>query len=246
MKARDLILAIGLATALVLGACNKAEPTPEPAVSLPEGDVSGPGGVLQGGNRLALGLFKLEETGHAVRPEQAARLLPLWKVIQSGSLQGAAETEAVLKQIEGVLDEEQLAAIEGMDLTFQEMGTWMQSPAAQALGIEMPTRPEGQDAGAGAAGDAGAAGRLGGGGFQNMTEEQRTQLRQEFQNMSAEQRATRMAEQGVQLPEGGAPGGGRGGLGGGQGDQPGGFAGRGGDNFLVDPLIDLLGARAAE
>jgi hypothetical protein len=238
MKARYVLLSIALVTALLLGACKQAEPTPEP-VGLPEGEVGGPGGVLQGTSRLALATFRLEDTEYAVTPDQAAKLLPLWKAIQSGSLQGTAETEAVLKQIEGVLDEDQLAAIEGMELTFQEIGTWMQSPAAQALGIEMPARPEG--------GEAGSAGRPGGGAFQNMTEEQRNQFRQEFQNMSPEQRATRMAEMGIQRTEGSAPGDGPGGFGGGgQGGRPGGFAGRGGGNFLVDPLIELLTGRAAE
>jgi len=237
MKARYVLLAIGLVAALLLGACKQAEPTPVP-VALPDGETGGPGGVLQGTTGLAMGTFRLEETENAVTPEQAAKLLPLWKVIQSGSLQGSAETEAVLKQIEGVFDDDQLAAIEEMELTFQDIGTWMQSPAAKALGIEMPAASEG--------GDTGTSERPGGGAFQNMTEEQRNQFRQEFQNLSPEQRATRMAEMGIQRPEGGAPPSGPGGFGDGQGGRPGGFGGRGGDSFLVEPLIELLTERAAE
>jgi hypothetical protein len=84
------------------------------------------------------------------------------------------------------------------------------------------------------------AGQGGGGPFQNMTEEQRNQFRQEMQNMTQEQRATRLAEMGVQRPEGaGRPGGGGGG-------RPGGFGARGGANTLLEPLIELLGERAAE
>jgi hypothetical protein len=183
---------------------------------------------LQGVTGLALGTLKLEGTEHAVTPDQAAEMLPLWQVIQGGSLQGAAETEAVLNQIEGVMTEGQLAAIDEMGLTFQDVGTWMESPPAKALGIEMPARPEGQGAGPG------------GGAFQNMTEEQRNQFRQEMQNMTQEQRATRMAEMGFERPEGGA------GPGGGAGARPGGFGGRAGGNFLVGPLIELLTERAAE
>ena len=76
-----------------------------------------------------------------------------------------------------------------------------------------------------------------------MTEEQRNQFRQEMQNMTPEQRATRLAEMGVELPEGGGQGGGPGG---GFGGRQGGFAARGGGNFLVDPLIELLSERAVE
>jgi len=234
MRVRYVVWVVTLIAALALAACNKAEPTPESAIVLPEGEMAGPQGSLQGATRLALGLLQLEGTEQAVTAEQAGEMLPLWKAIQGGALQGTAETEAVLKQIDGVLDEDQSAAIEGMELTFQDLQAWMESPAAQALGIEMPSRPEGQ-----------VAGPDDGGAFPNMTEEQRTQFRQEFQNMSAEERATRMAEMGVQSPEGGAPGGGPGGFGGGEGGRPGG-SGRGGENFLLDPLIELLEARAAE
>lgn len=228
MKTRNTLLAmIALVTALVLGACKQAEPMLEP-LALPEGEIGGPRGKLQGATALALGTFKLEETDYAVTPEQAAKLLPLWKMIQSGSLQGTAETEAVLKQIEGVWDEDQTAAIEGMELTFQDVGTWMQSPAAQELGMEMPSRPDAEDAGTGE--------RPGGGAFPNMTEEQRNQFRQEFQNLSPEQRATRTAEMGFQRSEGG----------GGPGGGAGGFGARGGGNFLVEPLIEFLSERAAE
>jgi hypothetical protein len=227
VKARYVLLVVVLVAAVALVACSKADPTPGPVVELPEGKVAGPQGSLPGATGLALGTLKLEGTEHAVTPEQAAKMLPLWKVIQGGSLQGAAETEAVLKQIEAVMDEGQLAAVEGMELTMQDIGIWMESPSAKALGIEMPTR---------------AFGQAGGGVFQNMTEEQRNQLRQELQNMTAEQRATRMAEMGIQRPEGG----GQAGPGGGAGGRPGGFGGRAGGNVLLDPLIELLSERAAE
>jgi hypothetical protein len=227
VKARTIWIAVALVATLVLGACGKAGPTPEPEIVLPEGEAAGPGGGLQGATGLALGTLRLEGTEHAVTPAQAAEMLPLWKAIQGGSLQGAAETQAVVKQIEGLLNEGQLAAIDGMELTFQDIGTWMESPSAKALGIEMPAPPEGQGAGPG------------GGAFQNMTEEQRTQFRQEMQNMTLEQRATRLAEMGIERPEGGGQGGAPGG-------RPGGFGARGGGNLLVDPLVELLSERAAE
>jgi hypothetical protein len=235
MKIKNMLFVVIAVTVLASGACNKAESTPEAAVALPEGETVGPGGSLQGATGLALGTLKLEGTEHAVTPAQAAEMLPLWKAIQGGSLQGAAETEAVLKQIQGLMDEGQLAAIDEMSLSSEDVGTWMQSPAAQALGVEMPARP--------GEGEADQGQPPGGRGLPgNMNDEQRSQLRQEFENMTDEQRATRMAEMGFERPEGGAPGG----FEGGQGGRPGGFAGRGGGSFLVGPLIELLTERAAE
>ena len=73
-----------------------------------------------------------------------------------------------------------------------------------------------------------------------MSEEERTKMREELQNLSQEERATRMAEMGVQRPEGG---------GGGfdPNNRPGGRAGgAGGLKLLFRPLIDLLTERAAQ
>jgi len=223
MKTRYVLFALLSALAVLLIGCAKQEPTPEPAAA-PVDDVTGPPGELQGATGLALATLRLEGTENAVTPAQASELLPLWKAIQGGSLQGQAETDAVLKQIEGKLTEPQRAAIDAMGLTFQDIGTWMQEQ-----GIEMPTRPAGQGAP---------------GAFQNMTAEslsaeERTKLREEFQNMTQEQRATRTAEMGVQRPGGGGQRGAPG--------APGGFGGRaGGSDFLLGPLIELLTKRAAE
>jgi hypothetical protein len=222
MKARYILMVVVLVATLALAACNKAEPTPEPLL-VPEGEVTGPRGSLQGITGLALGTLKLEGTEYAVTPEQAAAMLPLWRAVQGGTLQGAAETEAVLKQIEGVLDEDQLAAIDGMELTFRDIGAWMEEQ-----GIEMPAPPGGREGGQG-----------GGGAFADMTEEERNRFRQEMQNMTPEQRATRLAEMGIELPEGGVQGGRPGG-------GVGGFGVRGGGNVLLDPLVELLGERAGE
>jgi hypothetical protein len=139
-------------------------------------------------NRLALGTLELEDGGDAVTAAQAAELLPLWQVIQGGSLKSDAETEAVLEQIEGKMTEPQLAAIEAMGLTFEDMQAWMQEQ-----GIEIPARPEGRQGGLGAFGD--------------LSEEERAQMREQLQ--TPEERAMRMAEMGVQRPEGaeGRPGG---------------------------------------
>ena len=219
MKVKSLFWILAFALAVSVVGCQKqgAEPVADADVAAPSTNERG--GGMDATNELVLGTLKLEGSGEAVTPAQAAKLLPLWQIVQSGSLQGAAEMEAVLKQIKGAMTEPQLTAIEGMALTFQDIQAWMQEQ-----GIEMPARPEGQQGGAGA--------------FQNMSEEERAKMREEFQNMSDEQRATRMAELGFQRPEGG-----------GQGGAPGGGMTRGGGgqfNVLLDPLIGLLTERAAQ
>ena len=77
-------------------------------------------------SQIALGTFLLEGTETAVTSEQAKALLPLWQVIVSGSLESTAETDAVLKQIEGAMTPAQVSAIAAMQLTAEDMRTWAQ------------------------------------------------------------------------------------------------------------------------
>jgi hypothetical protein len=143
-------------------------------------------GALPASTQLALGIVQLDGTENAVTPEQAKALLPLWQVIQSGSLQSDAETNAVVEQIEGSMTAEQLSAIAEMQLTFEDMGTWMQE-----RGLNFG-RPQGGEGGQDAFGDltederaamratrqAGGEGGFGPGGvFANMSEEERASLR---------------------------------------------------------------------
>jgi hypothetical protein len=218
MKHNRVWWTLGIALAVVLVGCRSAEPTaaPDAGAAYPQPG-TGAMGSLVGVNGLALGTLRLEDTEDAVTPQQAVELLPLWQMIGSGSLQGDAETQAVLKQIEGAMTESQRAAIDGMGSTSNDMQAWM-----EGQGIEMPARPE--------------AGPGGGGAFQNMSEDERARMREQFQNMSAEERATRMAELGLQRPGGqevdpnAMPN--RGGV-----RQP---------NVLLGPLIELLKERAAQ
>jgi hypothetical protein len=74
--------------------------------------------------QLALGLFKLEETSAPLSPEQAAALLPLWKAYRSltnSDTSSPQELNALLKQIQEALSDEQLQAIAGMQLTGQDL-----------------------------------------------------------------------------------------------------------------------------
>ena len=89
---------VGVLLALAGCAQEEAAPANEVVVGAPD---MADGGGLDTMTRLALGTLKLEDTGNAVSAGQAAELLPLWKMLQSGTLQGDAESNAIVKQIEG-------------------------------------------------------------------------------------------------------------------------------------------------
>lgn len=209
-----LILAV-----VVLTGCSQRADDPAESSS-PAGGPAAPGQPdgLDPTNQLVLGTLKLEGTADAVTPGQAAELLPLWQMIDGGSLEGDVETQTVLKQIEAKMSDAQRAAIEAMALTAEHVTDW-----AEAQGIEMQAPPADQGGGPGA--------------LQNLSEDERAKMREELQNMTAEERATRTAELGIQRPEGGQ--------GSSAGAPSGRAAGGGRFNVLLTPLIDLLAERAA-
>ena len=187
--------------------------------------------ALPASSQLALGTFLLEGTENAVSSEQAQALLPLWQVIESGSLKSEGETAAVLKQIEGAMKQEQLEAIAAMQLTFEDMGAWAQE---QGVILGGP--------GGGAGGSAppeGMAPPDGGG----------------EEEMEAMRAARESGEGGFAPPEGMAPPDGRG-----QEDReamrataeasgmtrPGGAGGMGGGQLaaLAGPLVEMLSSLA--
>lgn len=222
---RTLLLSLMVVAMLVVGGCGAKEAAQgetggaaAPADTASDENGLGDFAGMNDTNLLVMGTLRLEGTGDAVTPEQAGKLLPLWSALQSGALRGTAESDAVLKQIRGQMTEEQLAAIDAMGLTADAWRTWLQE---QGLGGGLG---EGQ-------GPEGAPGP-----FASMSEEERAEMREQFQSMTADERATAMAERGIEGPAGGAGRGGQGGAGG--------FAGSG--NPLLRPLIDLLTERAAE
>jgi len=219
---------------LLLSACQKAQTVQTAdggAVSVPasEGKADAvPNPELDNVNRLAVGTLKLEGSDNAVTPQQAAKLLPLWTLIQGGTLTSDAETNAVVKQIEGQMTETQLAAIDALGLTLEDMTTWMQEQ-----GIEMA-------APGGALGDGQGAPAA----MPELSEQERTQMRERFENISEEERAKAMAEGGFRRPEGAPddwttdgqpPAGARQRIGGVRGG-----------NVMLQPLIVLLTERASQ
>jgi len=217
---------------MVLVGCGGEQATPAPA---DEGggeaytsavlDASYPD-ALNVGNQLALGTMQLEETGSAVTSEQAAALLPLWQALQGG-VTAQAEVNAVLKQVEGTMTQEQLEAIAAMQLTQEDLRAWMQE---QGLGMG-----GGQGQGGGGqelSSEDRATRQAERGGGEGMPPEMATR-RAEMESMSEEEREAlrATAEAGGMLP-GGA----------------GGRAGGGSGQFIIllNPLIELLTQRTAE
>jgi len=109
--------------------------------------------------RLAIGTLELEDTELAVTAEQAKTLLPLWKAVKSLSSSDTAtqaEIQAIYDQIQESMSAEQIAAIEAMEMTQEEMTSLMSK-----LGIEV--------------------GQFGGAGMANLTEDQRATQIAQFQ-----------------------------------------------------------------
>lgn len=152
MKKHTMIISILLLSAVLLSACssNGVESAAEAAsevlaevgtqveetqsgaqagASETESDFSMPSAM-----QLALGTFMLEETDYAIDADQAQEILVLWKAVRSlteSETTAAEEIEAVLNQIGDSMTAEQMAAIEAMELSFQDMGA-----IAERLGLE--------------------------------------------------------------------------------------------------------------
>lgn len=74
--------------------------------------------------KLALGTFKLDKTNYPVDAAEATQLLFLWKGMRNLSQEQSVATEEVqglIKQIQDTMKPEQISAINGMNLTFQDI-----------------------------------------------------------------------------------------------------------------------------
>ena len=128
MNKKTITLFVIFILAITLAACGSSEettnangdenPTRETPLSL----------------QLMLGTVLLDKTDHAISAEQAAELLPLWKVLNtlSGSDRAAqAEVDAVITSLQDTMTAEQMAAIKGMELTMADSAEVM-----EILGID--------------------------------------------------------------------------------------------------------------
>ena len=221
-----LILALAIT---ILAGCGgeQAAPVDEGGSETPSSavlDTSYPN-ALDVSGQLVLGILRLEETENAVTPKQATALLPLWQALRGG-VTAQAEVNAVLKQIEGTMTPEQLAAVAAMQLTQDDLRAWMEEQGL-GMGGGFPGRGEGQEVSPEVRATRQA--EFGGG---EMPPEMATR-RAQFENMSEEELAALRA---TAQAGGGMPGG------------PGSRGGTGGREFIIllNPLIELLEARAGE
>jgi hypothetical protein len=235
MKSWHILVSL-LLVAGALTACGGAQATePEEAAAIDyRSDAldTSFAGALDVSNQLALGTLELEETEHAVTPEQAKTLLPLWQALQGG-VTAQDEIGAVLRGIEGAMTEGQLATIARMQLTQDDMQAWTEEHGLRAGGA-FPAGDDMSEAEREAA-RATRQAEFGGeavGPAGELPPEMAT-LRAQFETMSQEEReamrATAQAGGGLSGSRAGAPG------------APGG-AGRVG--VLLRPLIQMLMERA--
>ncbi len=134
---KKLLLIPLIAAALALSACGAQPTAPSPASA-----------EMPLSSQLLIGSLKLDGTGQQITAEQAATLLPLWKLLKTLSSSDTAasqEVEALTKQINDAMAPEQLDAIAAMALTPQDMFTLMQDLGIEAefQGNGAGQRPEG-------------------------------------------------------------------------------------------------------
>lgn len=123
-----------------LAATGIADPTPAalanpaaPAAPAPQSTAARPpldtayADALSERNQLALGILLLPDSLAAVTADQAQTMLPLWQLLlnlQGSGTAADAEVSAVLRSIEDSLTNEQIAAIQAMQLTQADLQAW--------------------------------------------------------------------------------------------------------------------------
>lgn len=183
--------------------------------------------------KLAIGTLSLEGTGNAVTAEQAKDLLPLWKAVKMMSASNSAspqEIDALYKQIQETMTEQQVQAIKDMSMKPEDTQALMEK-----YGVKMPQMS------------------------QRPTMDANMQAtRQAARSSQSGQGGTGGGMPGGGMPGGGMPGGGGfpggempgGGTTGMRGTpqvgqaRPGGMRGDGMNTMFVEPLIQLLTERA--
>jgi len=126
--ALTLIIVFALAlTACSGGASNTQQSSPDQTTNTTPGE-------MPLASKLVIGSFKLEGTENAITAEQAAELIPLWQVYQQLSTSDTAAQEEITslaEQIQETMTADQMAAIDAMNLTPQDVYTTMQEQGIQ-------------------------------------------------------------------------------------------------------------------
>ena len=168
---------LGIVSMAMLAACGAAGPATGQAASAAAAPAGQTSNVADGAtqlnedydkalpvaSQLILGSMKLEDSAMAVSADEAATLLPLWQAYQSLSTSdttAGAELQALVKQIQGTMQPDQVAAIAAMKLTSDNIAETLQALGPAAFGGGGFDR-----AGAGGSGSTGGGFTGRGGGF---------------------------------------------------------------------------------
>jgi len=128
MKRTTLITGL-LVASLLLASCSVVSQGSQALAAQNSGNTSSTGNTpreLPLAMKLALGTFKLEKTNYQVDATQATQLLFLWKGMRNLSQEQSVaneEVQGLIKQIQDTMKPEQIAAINGMNLTFQDIAS---------------------------------------------------------------------------------------------------------------------------
>jgi hypothetical protein len=112
-------------------------------------------GMLSTAAEIAVGSMKLDGTAQAITSTQAAELLPLWylyKQLLNSDTAAQQEIDATMDAIQSAMTAEQLQAIAEMDLTGQDMLSYIQSSSSTQKG---GSSNQSVSSGGGAGGDMG-------------------------------------------------------------------------------------------
>jgi len=138
-------LMLALAGAMLVG-CKSGQSTPAAASTSQEYTYTSQAlttsysGALSASNQLMLGMLKLEGTDNAITAEQAKSMLLVMQSLQGQALKSDAERNAVWANIEKQLTPAQLSAIVNLQLTQNDLQTWMQNSQGPGAG-PMPGGP---------------------------------------------------------------------------------------------------------
>ena len=116
MNRKISLTALLLLFALILTACGASSKSSTPTSKVTE--------KLPTQTKLILGTINLEETDYAVTAEQATELLPMFYVLQELNKSGSAAQEEItglVSQVQQVLTDDQIQAIDDMSLSMKDM-----------------------------------------------------------------------------------------------------------------------------
>jgi hypothetical protein len=133
---RVISLVLGLMLVIALAGCTTQASSLGKTVT---STVAVSEGSLPTVSQLAVGTFRLESTEQAVTAEQAKELLPLWKAYRSlsgNASSSQAEIQALVKQVQSAMSEEQLSVITALGLDAEDLSVLMQEQGIDTASVQ--------------------------------------------------------------------------------------------------------------